>query len=91
MEQLIPGHVVRLLPQHSRAILLLDNAEKIAVCMRTDTLERLQSVTASGRRRTEYRARQSHCPCMVRVATVTASGDHPAESSLKPIRALLRS
>ena len=41
MEQSIPGHVVRLLPQHSQAILRLDNAEELAVCMPTDTFERL--------------------------------------------------
>ena len=41
MEESIHGYVVRLLPAYSHAILLLDNAEKIAVCMPTENFERL--------------------------------------------------
>ena len=45
MRQSISGHVGRLLPAHSGVILLLENAQEIAIsgdCMPTDLLELLQ-------------------------------------------------
>lgn len=41
MDESIQGHVVRLLPALSHAILVLDDDQKIAVCMPKENFERL--------------------------------------------------
>lgn len=41
MSESIQGQVVHLLPAYNHAILLLENAEKIAVCVATENFERL--------------------------------------------------
>ena len=41
MEESISGNVVRLLPAYGHAGLLLDDAQKIAVCMPAEAFERL--------------------------------------------------
>ena len=41
MSEPIQGHVVHLLPAYNHAILLLEDAQKIAVCIAAEDFERL--------------------------------------------------